>query len=552
MKSLSYCILLPLILVVCANTSRATFISAIPAEAIIADPQRSLDEDACPPQTIVSVPLTLTGNTSTSANDFSPLCGLADFSPDDIYALSLDCRGWVTVSLCGSGYDCVVEAHSGSNYFDCPGFYIDCNDDYCGFQSQLSFFVEAGAFYFIIVTGYAGASGPYTMNVTQVPEPPVNDNCAGSLPINQLPYRHFGSTVCALNNYGGSCQGGNAPDVVYTLLLPCATRVRATTCGHPLMDAVIYVNSGGGCPGSTEVVCNDDACEYNQSSVEFNVSANVPYYIIVDGWSASEGYYVLHVEPAFPSNCAQTICLDLPCTSFGDTRCAANSYPQCSVGESNEDITMFTITECSQVTVSLCGSNLDWDSMLEIRTGGTCPGTDLVACVDDAFCGENFSLHGTASFIAQPGEYFAFVNGYFGSAGVYAMSISTIPCAPPPPPDSLVIRYNALTASFELYWAPVAEAGSYNIYRSVCLPLPGPPDIGDLIGTTGATDFVDGASWPPNPCGYFYQVTANSAFAVNTHQSTPGKAVPDVSVASTVGPEWLYSYPDGKATPQTE
>jgi hypothetical protein len=508
----------------CTLPAIADFISADPPEAIVRDPRRALDEDACPPQTIVSVPLTLTGNTSTSANDYGANCGAAGSSPDDIYALSLRCRGLVTVSLCGSGYDCVIEVHTGTNYFDCPGAYIDCNDDFCDLQSQLSFFVEIDAYYFIIVTGFNGASGPYTLNVTQVSQPPPNDNCSSARVISNAPYQDFGSTTCANNSFTPPCAFSNAPDVLYRLNMPCDAFVEVTTCGHPLMDAVLEVKKYGACPGTNPVGCNDDACEFNQSYVAFPYEAFQDYYILVDGYSTNSGYYVLHVNATGDAadQCGSII-IALPVTLTGNTVCEHDDYPQCNFGTSNDDIHVLQpLAECRIVTATLCGTSPDFDTVLEIRKGGSfCPGSTLVSCTDDGYCGDNFTLQSTATFIAEPGEtYYFMVNGYFGSVGDYVLTITDAPCELAAP-ESLVVRYNVSTNAYDLNWAAVAGATEYNVFRSVGLPNPGPPDIGDYIGTTAATNFSDDAGLPFSPTGYFYQVTAVANYPSLLEPRTP-------------------------------
>jgi len=163
---LRYAFALTLAMMALGGTAHAVMESVQPSESLVRREHRPLDEDRCPPSTIVSLPITITGNTGSSSHDYDLTC-VTSYTGDDIYALSLSCRTQVTVSLCGSGYDTAVEVLHGVNYFDCPGSQVlACNDDYCGLQSQVSFFAEIGEFYFIIVSGYEFSFGPYTMTVT--------------------------------------------------------------------------------------------------------------------------------------------------------------------------------------------------------------------------------------------------------------------------------------------------------------------------------------------------------------------------------------------------
>lgn len=528
---------------------QARMINAVPADALRQREHGSLDEDVCPPSTIVSLPLTITGNTSTSQANYQLTCPDYNpaFSPDDIYALSLSCRTQVTVSLCGSGYDTVVEVRHGTNYFDCPGStVIVCNDDYCGLQSQLSFFAEIGDDYFIIISGYGGASGPYTMNVSGVSYPPLNDNCPGFL-ITSLPYTDFGSTTCSSNGgyYLPPCVNTYTGGVVYTLNLPCAAWITATTCGHPLMDAVLSVRTGGSCPGTTPVVCNDDACAYYQSSVSFNASPNTPYYIFVDGWGSNRGYYVLSVTGSTgPDACPGDYLIQLPVYINSDTRCGNNDYAQCTGGDANDDVYTFNVQQCTQVTASMCGTNTNlFDPVIEVRSGAGCPGDVSVVCLDDGTCGGSFSLAPTVTFFAQPGPgYYILVGGYGGSAGAYFLSVTGTECAPPQPVTDLVAQANLDVGTIELNWSAVASASSYNVYASGSNCNPG--ELCNLIGTTQGTSFSDDAGLGGSETVRFYQVTA-----VNGAQPhlllLAGKRPPvplPTSAAATFEPPVQYDY----------
>jgi len=78
----------------------------------------------------------------------------------------------VTVSACGSPYDTVIEAYSGT----CGALTsIICNDDFCLSQSQVSFVTPALGTYFIRVGGFASQSGTGSLTVTDTPAPPQFD-----------------------------------------------------------------------------------------------------------------------------------------------------------------------------------------------------------------------------------------------------------------------------------------------------------------------------------------------------------------------------------------
>lgn len=89
-------------------------------------------------------------------------CGFTfGISPDVFYSYTACVDGYINVSLCGSGYDTELAIFN-SNFVE-----LYCNDDFCGLQSEIdNIAVTAGQLYYIVVSGYFGACGSYTMNVT--------------------------------------------------------------------------------------------------------------------------------------------------------------------------------------------------------------------------------------------------------------------------------------------------------------------------------------------------------------------------------------------------
>lgn len=104
------------------------------------------------------VPFNGTTEGATGADITS--CAVGD-SIDVWHCWEADCTGTATFSLCGSGFDTTLAI------FDaCGGTELACNDDFCGLQSQISLSVTSGTTYFIRVSGFNGATGSYTLNVT--------------------------------------------------------------------------------------------------------------------------------------------------------------------------------------------------------------------------------------------------------------------------------------------------------------------------------------------------------------------------------------------------
>jgi hypothetical protein len=108
---------------------------------------------------------TFVGSTSGGSN-MSGSCGSGtDVAPEVIFQWTPATTGQATIDLCGGGtdYDSVVYLRQGS----CSGPEVDCDDDSsCGLSSQLFPNVTAGTTYFIVVDGYGGDFGNFTMTVT--------------------------------------------------------------------------------------------------------------------------------------------------------------------------------------------------------------------------------------------------------------------------------------------------------------------------------------------------------------------------------------------------
>jgi len=105
-----------------------------------------------------------TGTTAGATHDGSATCGDSDLSPDVYYAYEASCNGTLVASTCtGTSYDTVLSAYS-----SCPGTTSNeliCNDDTCGFTSQISIPITAGSTYRIRVSGYGGDSGAFALTL---------------------------------------------------------------------------------------------------------------------------------------------------------------------------------------------------------------------------------------------------------------------------------------------------------------------------------------------------------------------------------------------------
>ena len=93
-------------------------------------------------------------------------------SPNVWYLYVASCTGEATVSLCGSSYDTKLAVYDGG----------ECNDDYCGWQSQVTFEVIAGNQYLIEVGGFGNNSGEGLISVACDGTTPLLESDLGDAP----------------------------------------------------------------------------------------------------------------------------------------------------------------------------------------------------------------------------------------------------------------------------------------------------------------------------------------------------------------------------------
>lgn len=114
-----------------------------------------------------------------------------------------DAGNVIGISLCGSSYDTYL-------YLRDAGFnLIATNDDSCGYQSEIVAELSSTDIYYIEVSGYGGAYGPYTMDINCSITPieyAVIDNLLSSLPIEAFSWSDVESyTECQDPRFSAWC-----------------------------------------------------------------------------------------------------------------------------------------------------------------------------------------------------------------------------------------------------------------------------------------------------------------------------------------------------------
>jgi len=221
-------------------------------------------------------------------------------SPNIWYRYAATCTGNVTVSLCGSGYDTMLAVYDGGNCYPGSGKLIECNDDFCGWQSEITFAAIAGNYYLIEVGGFGSETGTGEMTIScggkpGPGEPPANDDCWNAQPIGEVEALPFDTTQATFDGFGAPDGCVRSPNIWYCYTASCTGQATISLCGSSF-DTVLAVYKGCECyPQQHDIIgCNDDACG-RQSELTIDVVAGDQYLIEVGGFGSETGHGVLSI-----------------------------------------------------------------------------------------------------------------------------------------------------------------------------------------------------------------------------------------------------------------
>lgn len=221
--------------------------------------------DTCASATVLSgaLPLTVNGTTVGYNHDYDAVCPFTgSTSPDVVYSYTPTTDILVEINMCSSSYDTKVYVYQGS----CSGAPIACNDDGCPGsppaayrsripQLQLAF----GETYYIVVDGYFGDAGSYSLTLSEripvivqcppdgiqeneancgLPNDTVNGGCNSSPPV--FTNIQCGQTICGSGAFNGSFRDTDW----YQLVLTSTTQV-TQTCVAAFPVVIGIVDTGG-------------------------------------------------------------------------------------------------------------------------------------------------------------------------------------------------------------------------------------------------------------------------------------------------------------------
>jgi len=262
---------------------------------------------------ILSLPFSDSGTTAGYTDDYNEICPYnAPGAPDVVYSYAPSVDTFVTISLCGgSAYDTKLYV-----YMNEPSYRVGCNDDLCNspnyslpLVSQVRHLsLNAGNTYYIVVDGYDGDYGDYTIDVeeTTPPIPPVNDNCMNAEPIGDVWLQQFSTTLATPSGLG-TCI--TSPDIWYVYTAACDARVTVALwfSGYDTKLAVYDGNSCDTLP--PEIECNDDIWQGNlTSAIAFDADSGNQYLIQIGGYNESMGDGNISIQGCqYPELCQESV-----------------------------------------------------------------------------------------------------------------------------------------------------------------------------------------------------------------------------------------------------
>ncbi|MBK6882904.1 MAG: hypothetical protein IPH05_08160 [Flavobacteriales bacterium] len=248
--------------------------------------------DDCANALPVACGTSVSGSTMSANLDDAPTC-VTTVSAPGIWYTVLGVSGSITVSTCAQNdFDTKINVYQGS----CDGLQcIGGNDDGggCGLGSQLTFPTWAGGEYLVLVQGYNGATGTFTLSVDcqQI----MNDECTGALPIS-CGETLDGSTAGATPHDGIPCQTSLTSPAVWYVATDLVGNVVATTCPDPAYDTQLSVYRGT-CGTLPCVVGNNDTPGVGTcSTVQFDAQPGETYFFLVHGVGSASGSFSLGVH----------------------------------------------------------------------------------------------------------------------------------------------------------------------------------------------------------------------------------------------------------------
>jgi hypothetical protein len=227
------------------------------------------------------------GATTEATADDAPAC-VTDVSAAGVWYVLGGASGQVTLSVCTQfDYDTKLNVYTGG----CDG--LTCltgNDDACELGSTIVFAATAGTTYLVLVQGYNGLTGTFTLGVSCAPI--TNDVCVGAIPL-ACGDTLSGSTIAATPDGAPECGTSVSAAGVWYRFTGDGDQTTLSTCSSVSYDSKINVYAGT-CDEPVCVTGNDDTPGAGTcSTVSFDTEAGTTYHVLVQGYNGAIGTFDL-------------------------------------------------------------------------------------------------------------------------------------------------------------------------------------------------------------------------------------------------------------------
>jgi len=207
-------------------------------------------------------------------------------SPDVWYQLILEeCTGNLLVELCNSDFDTYLRL------LDVDSVQLRSDDDRCGTTggpSLLNADVTGLDTVYIVVEGYAVATGSFHIYIEQQVADLLGDQMNNPIPVTSIPYLDSSTTdSCFTNTFNGN----PSKDVWYCYVSDTSTYFNFSLCGSSF-DTYMYITDSSG----TTISSSDNDCSSQSQIGGLYINSGDTVYIVVEGTGSNSGAYVLNIS----------------------------------------------------------------------------------------------------------------------------------------------------------------------------------------------------------------------------------------------------------------
>jgi uncharacterized protein (DUF2141 family) len=413
--------------------------------------------NASPAALIPDTPLTLTGDNTNATPDGDFLESSQFFGSAAVWHtfVTEECMD-VTLSYCGQSE--VWETTWGFLFTTCPGdsmpvFPNALDTTTCADENTTYYYysLQPGTYHLPVLLATDGsATGPYSITLSG--QTCSNDVCSFATP---LPLDPGGTLVFTGDNTNATSNGDwvfgsmftDTPVIWHSFTTTACTTIDVSYCGQDPAWTGILAMLFSTCPANENeavmgINLNDTACADGNYSFRLPIVPAGTYYlpVLLDAAENSIGAYSISITAETCGSVENDHCqLAIPETLLpGDTitftgnNSTATAEYDWVEGSPNSGMATswhaFTISDCSVIHVSFCGTTPEWTEATTFLTTD-CPASTLITSDLQMNCdgGDNEVF---TYLDVQPGTYYIPVVDQAGGTGPYEIMVHGSPCEP--------------------------------------------------------------------------------------------------------------------------